>query len=224
MLPSWIRSRNCRPRLRYFLAIETTRRRLASTSSFLACSACFSPRWIVSSVRLQPLRRSSSASLCSRILRAVSFCRLSEDLLLLFLQLRRLAALGRRAGARCSRPRAAAAAPSSTRSLIAVDQAALDRLGELDAADRLREPRRAGAHRLPALRRGGTADSRRFWTSANLASRFLQSPCAFATASICFRTSRGALFDALVGDLFVVEDHQLADGALAGASAARPCR
>jgi hypothetical protein len=29
-------------------------------------------------------------------------------------------------------------------------------------------------------------------------------------------TSR-ALFDALVGDLLVVEDHQLADGALAGA-------
>jgi hypothetical protein len=36
MLPSWIRSRNCRPRLVYFLAIDTTRRRLASTSSALA--------------------------------------------------------------------------------------------------------------------------------------------------------------------------------------------
>ena len=33
MLPSWIRSRNCRPRLVYFLAIEMTRRRLASTIS-----------------------------------------------------------------------------------------------------------------------------------------------------------------------------------------------
>ena len=33
-----------RPRLRYFLAIETTSRRLASTSSFFACSACTSPR------------------------------------------------------------------------------------------------------------------------------------------------------------------------------------
>src|SRR5579875_187164 len=36
ILPSWIRSRNCRPRLVYFLAIEMTRRRLASTISFLA--------------------------------------------------------------------------------------------------------------------------------------------------------------------------------------------
>src|SRR5258708_15209136 len=40
MLPSWIRSRNCRPRLVYFFAIEITRRRLASTISFLAWRAC----------------------------------------------------------------------------------------------------------------------------------------------------------------------------------------
>jgi len=33
MLPSWIRSRRCSPRLTYFLATETTRRRLASTRS-----------------------------------------------------------------------------------------------------------------------------------------------------------------------------------------------
>ena len=43
MLPSWIRSRNCRPRLVYFLAIEITRRRLASTISFLAWLASRSP-------------------------------------------------------------------------------------------------------------------------------------------------------------------------------------
>ena len=43
MLPSWIRSRNCRPRLVYFLAIEITRRRLASTISFLAWRASRSP-------------------------------------------------------------------------------------------------------------------------------------------------------------------------------------
>ena len=43
MLPSWIRSRNCRPRFVYFLAIDTTRRRLASTSSALARSALRSP-------------------------------------------------------------------------------------------------------------------------------------------------------------------------------------
>jgi len=38
MLPSWLRSRDWSPRFVYFLAIETTRRRLASTSSFFACS------------------------------------------------------------------------------------------------------------------------------------------------------------------------------------------
>ena len=43
MLPSWIRSSRCRPRLTYFLATETTSRRLASTRSFLARSASASP-------------------------------------------------------------------------------------------------------------------------------------------------------------------------------------
>src|SRR6266511_2065871 len=43
MLPSWIRSRNWRPRLVYFLAIEMTRRRFASTISFFAWRASRSP-------------------------------------------------------------------------------------------------------------------------------------------------------------------------------------
>src|SRR5204863_441344 len=43
MLPSWIRSRNCRPRLVYFFAMEITRRRLASTISFFARRALASP-------------------------------------------------------------------------------------------------------------------------------------------------------------------------------------
>src|SRR6516164_4322054 len=43
MLPSWIRSRNCRPRLTYLFAIEMTRRRFASTISFFAWSASRSP-------------------------------------------------------------------------------------------------------------------------------------------------------------------------------------
>ncbi|MCY1407067.1 hypothetical protein D9M71_223490 [compost metagenome] len=43
MLPSWIRSRNCRPRLVYFLAMEITRRRFASTISFFARRALASP-------------------------------------------------------------------------------------------------------------------------------------------------------------------------------------
>src|SRR5438132_1222204 len=36
MLPSWMRSRNWRPRFMYFFAIDTTRRRLAWTISCLA--------------------------------------------------------------------------------------------------------------------------------------------------------------------------------------------
>ena len=36
-LPSWIRSRNDRPRLRYFLAIDTTSRKLPSDRPRLAC-------------------------------------------------------------------------------------------------------------------------------------------------------------------------------------------
>src|SRR5678816_1292393 len=57
MLPSWIRSRNCSPRLVYFLAIDTTRRRLASTSSDLARSAMRSPSW-----RSRNVERSSGAA------------------------------------------------------------------------------------------------------------------------------------------------------------------
>src|SRR3972149_6193943 len=48
MFPSWMRSRNWRPRLVYFLAMEMTRRRLASTISFFARAAFCSPdlmRW-----------------------------------------------------------------------------------------------------------------------------------------------------------------------------------
>ena len=46
-----MRSRNCRPRLVYFLAIEMTRRRLASTISFLAMRASRSPFWTMLTMR-----------------------------------------------------------------------------------------------------------------------------------------------------------------------------
>ena len=52
MFPSWIRSRNERPRLRYFLAIETTSRRLPPESSRLACSYSRN-RMFISSTRLR---------------------------------------------------------------------------------------------------------------------------------------------------------------------------
>jgi hypothetical protein len=48
MLPSWIRSRRCKPRFTYFLATETTNRRLERTS--------LSSAWIVlsSTMRAPP--------------------------------------------------------------------------------------------------------------------------------------------------------------------------
>ena len=46
MLPSWIKSRNCKPRLVYFLAIEMTKRKLASIISFLALREERSPSFM----------------------------------------------------------------------------------------------------------------------------------------------------------------------------------
>src|SRR5260221_712095 len=74
MLPSWNRSRNCSPRLVYFFAIETTRRRLASTSSFFACSACASPRWMTSIVRRRRSGVSSRSSIIPLTCALMSFC------------------------------------------------------------------------------------------------------------------------------------------------------
>ena len=50
----------------YFLAMETTRRRLASISSFLACSASASPRRMICRVRLSSVSPTSLASEISR--------------------------------------------------------------------------------------------------------------------------------------------------------------
>src|SRR4030065_389231 len=53
MFPSWMRSRNCSPRLVYFLAIDTTRRRFASTSSRFASRTLRSPCSITRSVSVR---------------------------------------------------------------------------------------------------------------------------------------------------------------------------
>ena len=58
MLPSWIRSSSGRPRLVYFLAMLTTRRRLASMSSFLPARTARS----ATSTRSIAARRSSSTA------------------------------------------------------------------------------------------------------------------------------------------------------------------
>ena len=84
-----MRSRNCRPRLVYFLAIEITRRRFASTISFLARRARASPILILRLISLisaieSPVASSTLAicrckrwisSLCSVILAPMSFLR-----------------------------------------------------------------------------------------------------------------------------------------------------
>src|SRR5712692_2060222 len=97
-----------------------------------------------------------------------------------------------------------------------VDQAPLHRLGELDLADALRHRdqrahrRPPGAPVLPLLPRGraprrlGEPLLALLEVRARLAHR-VDLPLDLA----------GALDDPLVGDLLVVEDHQLADGALA---------
>ncbi len=137
---------------------------------------------------------------------------LGEVLLLFFLELRRLAALGRQLALDVV-DLALQALHVLDAFLDGVDEAALDHLGELDATDQLRE-RDAGAHRLPA----------RFAVRADRALRHL-GDLGLALLPVAVRLGHGvdllqylagALFDALVGDLLVVEDHQLTDRSLAG--------
>ena len=66
ILPSWIRSSRCSPRLTYFLATDTTSRRFASTRSCLARSASCSPWRITVSVCFNS--SSDAAALTSRFL------------------------------------------------------------------------------------------------------------------------------------------------------------
>ena len=105
----------------------------------------------------------------------------------------------------------------STAVLHLVDQAALDRLGELDFADALRhlDPR---AHRqpprlavLPLVARRGAL--RRF---VEFFLQLLGGEIGLADRVDLLLHLTGPLGDALVGDLFVVEDDQLADRPVAG--------
>src|SRR5205809_231887 len=67
MLPSWIRSRNWSPRFVYFLAMEMTSRRLASTISFLARAALASPERMSFTMRLRSSARVWASSSARRI-------------------------------------------------------------------------------------------------------------------------------------------------------------
>src|SRR5262245_27534217 len=103
------------------------------------------------------------------------------------------------------------------RLLHLVDQAALDRFGELDAADRLRQLH-LRAHRRPlaAAVLALVAAGRALRRLGELLGELLLVPARLAHGVDLLLHLLRALDDALVGDLLVVEDHQLADGALAG--------
>ncbi len=79
MFPSWMRSRNCRPRLVYFFASDITNRRLASIISlfarlvFASAIASFLVMCL-SSVDVIPLFFSIALIYCSCLVIAVSYC------------------------------------------------------------------------------------------------------------------------------------------------------
>src|SRR5687767_3163793 len=94
------------------------------------------------------------------------------------------------------------------------DETALDRLGELDLAD---QPRRLdlGAHHLPAgaavLALVGARDGLELFVE------LFDIEARLAHAVDLLEELLRALLDLVFGDFLVVEDHQLANGALAGA-------
>jgi hypothetical protein len=105
----------------------------------------------------------------------------------------------------------------STSSFDLLDQAALHQLGELDFADELRQPdlrahhRPAGAAILPLF--AGRRPSGRF---VELLFELLNDRALLADGVDLLQHFLRPLVDALVGDLVVLEDHELADGAGAG--------
>ena len=212
MLPSWIRSRNCRPRLVYFFAIETTRRRLASTSSFFACSACASPRRMVSSVRRSCSGVSSSSSAWRLISAFSSFCfpratLRSSSFSFALPRTFAVSCRSRPSHSRCSR------CTRSTDSLMSSIRRRLTDSVNSIAPDQLRHAH-ARAHRLPArLAVLLLVLPRRV---LELLQRLLVRLARLAHRVDLLENLARALLDALVGNLFVVEDHELADRALAG--------
>ena len=199
MLPSWIRSRNCRPRFVYFLAIETTSRRLASTSSFLACSASISPPDHLERVA-QPLGVSCSSSDIAlgcdlQVLLALWQVLADRPPALLALVLRIELPLDRV-------DLALHALHGFDLVLDLLDQPALDDFGELDVADasvRAR-PQRSIFRRsaisavLPLVLRAGPRRA-----SARPSPR----RAGLRTASTCRSTSRFPVLELVLGQLIV---------------------
>ena len=195
----------------YFFAIETTRRRLASTSSFLACSACHSPRVIVSSVRRSRSGVSCSSSACALSCRAEILHALLEHLLVFLAQLQRLPALRRFELALDVLDLALDALDGFDLILDLLDHPALHELGELDLADAPAQLD-AGAQHLPA-RRGGTSLVL-LRDRLELLLGLLHQRARLADGLDLPQHLALAILDLVVGELLVREGHQLADRAL----------
>ena len=148
---------------------------------------------------------------------SLSFCSLvwrSEVLLVVFLQLVLLVLRIEQTVDRFDL--ALDACDALDRVLHLVDQAALDRFGELDLADPLRHLD-AGAHRRPACACGTCACpcGRALRRLVELLVQLLGGVVGLADGVDLLLHLARPLGDALVGDLLVVEDHQLANGAVA---------
>ena len=211
MLPSWIRSRNCRPRFVYFFAIETTSRRLASTSSFLACSACHSPRVIVSSVRRSRSGVSCSSSACALSVRPEILHALLEQLLVFLAQLEGLLALRRIELALDVLDLTLGALDGFDLVLDLLDHPALHQLGELDLADAPAQLD-AGAQHLPA--RAAVLLLVLLRDRIELLLGLLHQRARLADGLDLAEHLALAILDLVVGELLVREGHQFADRAL----------
>ena len=95
------------------------------------------------------------------------------------------------------------------------DQAALDRLGELDARGSAATPRCGRAASCTRARRYFFLSF--FGISSSFSASLVKTARALAHLLDLREHFLGALLDHLVGDFLVAEDDQLADGALAGA-------
>jgi hypothetical protein len=213
MLPSWIRSRNCRPAVRVLLR-DGDHESEVRLDEFL--------------LRLLGLRLAAVDGLervpqvLGAVLEALGHAAdLGPQVLLLLQQrlavlfLHRLDALGR---LRVELPGgvvelALDLLDGLDRVLHLLDHLALDGLGELDLADVLRQLH-LRAHQLPL--RAAVLLLVLLQDGVELLAELLGGLARLAHRLDLLEELLRALLDAVVGDLLVVEDHELADGAVAG--------
>ena len=169
VLPSWITSRNDIPRFRYFLAMETTRRRLPPERSRLACS------YSQKTVRMAPvLASSASGSSRTSVRRPCSSSRMTS----------------RSSGSNFRVPRSAFRR-SATRALVLAEMLCSLRMsGMMRCVRRLNSSASAAMRRRRAVIRARilsillfSTTPERGWSSARSASRRTQS-CWLSSSSL----------------------------------------